>query len=98
MFDGSASFNVTPIVCSIKGFRPADNNDDYYYINPGFTFYIYPNDNYNGTPIVLSNDVDVPVVYPTSSPNQVGSIKVFYRNSLTEPNTEITMSYIYILY
>jgi hypothetical protein len=93
MFDGGTSFNITPVVCSIKGFRPADN-DDYWYINPGFRFDIYPNDNYGGSAYTLANDNDYPVVFPANSTNQVGSIKVFYRNAPGTSYTEITMEYI----
>lgn len=93
MFDGTSSFNITPIVCSIKGFRPADN-DDYYYINPGFKFEIYANDNYNGTVNVLTNNGDTPTVLAVGVANSVGSIKVFYRNSTSDAFTEITMPFI----
>jgi hypothetical protein len=94
MIDGTSNFFVTPIFCSIKGFRPADNNDDYYYINPGFKFEIYQNDNYGGSFVSLDNDGDTPIVKATTNVNQVGSIKVFYRNSLNESHSEIKMDFI----
>lgn len=94
LFDGASSFLTYPIVCSIKGFRPADT-DDYYYINPGFKFEIYENDNYGGAiQYSLDNDTNEPTVKQAGTANKVGSIKVFYRNSSSENYVEITMPFI----
>jgi hypothetical protein len=93
VIDGVNNFFTYPILCSMKGFRPADT-DDLYYINPGYKFEIYPNDNYSGTSYSLDNDGNTPVVKQSASVNTLGSIKVFYRNSSSEAYTEITMSFL----
>jgi hypothetical protein len=93
IIDGVNNFFTYPILCSMKGCRPADT-DDLYYINPGYKFQIYPNDNYSGTSYSLDNDGTEPVVKQALSVNTLGSIKVFYRNSSSDAYTEITMSYL----
>ena len=94
MIDGTTNFFTYPIICSMKGFRPADT-DDYYYINPGFRFVIYPNDNYSGDPYpALTNDGDTPSIQKISTVNTIGSIKVFFREFSTGPETEIIFNQI----
>ena len=94
MFDGANSFLTYPIPCSMKGFRPGDV-DDYYYLNPGFKFEIYENDNYSGTiQYTLTNDGGAPTVLAANTANKVGSIKVFYRDTSNDIYTEITMPFI----
>jgi len=83
------------ILCSAKAYRPLDI-DDHYYINPGFKFEIYQNDNYGGAVYSLKNDGLTPKVLAATVLNRISSIKVFYSNTPTNDNTfnEITMDFI----
>lgn len=93
MFDGANSFLCYPIPGSMKGFRPADV-DDYYYVNPGFRFDVYENDNYGGSAFSLVNDSNAPNVFQATNINKVGSIKVFFRPTSSDSWTEITMNFL----
>lgn len=93
MFDGANSFLCYPIPGSMKGFRPADV-DDYYYVNPGFRFDVYENDNYSGSAFSLVNDSNAPNVFQATNINKVGSIKVFFRPTSSDSWTEITMNFL----
>ena len=83
------------ILCSAKAYRPYDI-DDHYYINPGFKFVIYQNDNYGGAVYTLKNDGLTPKVLAATVINRMNSIKVFYSDTPTNDNTfnEITMDFI----
>ena len=89
MFNGSTLFETYPIVCSLKGFQPADR-DDYYIVNPGFKFELYDGSNYSNKTGEHSNDGDSPIVVTPSSPNTMASIKVFYRNTQNDQYEQIT--------
>ena len=83
------------ILCSAKAYRPFDI-DDHYYINPGFKFEIYQNDNYGGAVYSLKNDGVIPKVVAATVINRMNSIKVWYSNTPTDDTSfsEIIMDFI----
>lgn len=92
MFNGATTFDITPIVCSLKGFLPNDV-DDYYLVNPGYKIELYNTGNYNngGNPDdeFINNGFEAAFFTPTT-PNRTGSIKVYYRNHTYESWTLIS--------
>lgn len=83
------------ILCSAKAYRPFDI-DDHYYINPGFKFVIYQNDNYGGAVYSLKNAGFSPLVLAATVINRMNSIKVYYSDTPTDDTSfsEITMDFI----
>jgi hypothetical protein len=84
-----------PILCSAKAYRPLDI-DDYYYINPGFKFVIYQNDNYGVELFSLKNAGFSPLVLASTNANKMSSIKVYYSDTPTNDAsfTEVIMDFI----
>lgn len=90
MYDGNLTSSGSPfyaIPCSIKNldFISHADNDDGYFIYPGFKIICYNNINYGSTFGSFDNSSNA-LVYATSpiTPNTTASIRVFFRD------TEIT--------
>jgi hypothetical protein len=83
MFNGTNSLSVVPILCSIKGINP-DNADRYFIINPGFYLILYANTWYTGNSQEIVNDGNDPIIYTSTAPNTISSIRVYFRNNTNE--------------
>ncbi len=89
LINGASYFESMPILCSVKGVLP-DNNDDYYFVNAGYKLELYRDGNYGGGLLQTLDNTNSfsPQVFDVINKNTTSSIKVYYLNS------EITYPYI----
>lgn len=94
MYNGGTILQAYPITCSLKGIDP-NNNDDVWYVNPGYKFLIYDGLTYTGSLLdTFENNTSSPMTFVPTNPNSASSVKVYYRNVDTDAYVEITMAYL----
>ena len=79
--DDFAKLDYVEVVGFFDDTNPNDN-DDSYIVNAGFKFICYTDPNYAGIAITYDNsDGEFPSYFVSSSPNQISSLRLYYRET-----------------